>query len=122
MNTSAPATRLQGLIAAAILGALGASFSAVCAADGSSADITVKFADLNITTPSGAARLYARIEVAAHAACAYFWFKTDANEARCLRNTIANAVTKVDQPRVTAVYNAKFKTSAPAAPLLSQSR
>ena len=121
MTISTAATGLRGLIAAAIFGALAASFSAVSTADPSSASVTVKYADLDITSPSGAHKLYARIEAAADAACSYFWFKTDADEARCVQQTIANAVTKVNQPALSAVYNAKYKTSAPSA-LVSQSR
>jgi UrcA family protein len=120
MKTLTPSTALRGLVAAAILGALASSFSAVSAADPSFASINVKYSDLNIASPSGARVLYERIREAAQSACNYFWFKSDADEARCLQNTIANAVTKVNQPALTAVYNAKFKTSAPT-PLLSQS-
>jgi UrcA family protein len=121
MNTSTPSTGLRGLIATAIFGALASSFSTVSAADSSSASITVKYADLNVASPSGALVLYERIRAAAQAACSYFWFKTDADEARCLRNTIANAVSKVNQPALSAVYEAKFRTSAPST-LVSQSR
>jgi UrcA family protein len=81
----------------------------------------VKYADLNIASPSGALVLYERVRAAAQSACSYFWFKTDADEARCVHNTIANAVAKVNQPALSAVYNAKYKTSAPS-PLVSQSR
>ena len=121
MNTSSPSTGLRGLIAAAIFAALASSFSAVSAADSSSDSITVKYADLNVASPSGARVLYERIQTAAQSACNYFWFKTDADEARCVQNTIAKAVTKVDQPALTAVYNAKYKISAPST-LVSQSR
>ena len=120
MNTSASFTGPRGLIATAILGALALSFSAVSVADPSSASITVKYADLDIASPSGALVLYERIRAAAQSACNYFWFKTDADEARCLQNTIAKAVTKVNQPALSAVYDAKYKTSAPS-PLVSQS-
>jgi UrcA family protein len=120
MNTSTPSTGLRGLIATAIFGALALSFSAVSAADPSSASITVKYADLDLASPSGARVLYERIRAAAQSACNYFWFKTDADEARCLQNTIAKAVTKVNQPALTAVYNAKYKISAPST-LVSQS-
>jgi len=120
MNTSTPSTGLRGLIATAIFGALALSFSAVSAADPSSASITVKYADLDLASPSGARVLYERIRAAAQSACNYFWFKTDADEARCLQNTIAKAVTKVNQPPLTAVYNAKYKISAPST-LVSQS-
>ena len=115
MNTSYPSTGLRGLIATAILGTLTSSFSTVSAADPSSAGVTVKYADLNIASPSGALVLYQRIQAAARSACAYFWFETDADEARCLHHTIAKAVTQVNQPALSAIYNAKFRTSAPSA-------
>jgi UrcA family protein len=120
MNSSSRSTGPRGLIAAAIFGALVAGFSAVSAADPSSASINVKYADLNIASASGALVLYERIRVAAKSACNYFWFKTDADEARCVQNTIANAVTKVNQPALSDVYNAKYKISAPST-LVSQS-
>jgi UrcA family protein len=120
MNSSSRFTSRRGLIAAAIFGALASSFSVVSAADPSSASINVKYADLNVASPSGALVLYERIRAAARSACNYFWFKTDADEARCVQQTIANAVTKVNQPALSAVYNAKYKTSAPST-LVSQS-
>ena len=120
MNTSVPSTGLRGLIATAIFGALASSFSAVSAADPNSASVTVKYADLNIASPSGARVLYERIRVAAHTACSYFWFKTAAHEARCVQNTIAEAVAKVNEPALSAVYDAKYKTASPNT-LVSQS-
>lgn len=121
MNTSYASPGLRGLIATAIFGALATSISTFSAADPSSAGITVKYSDVDIAGPSGALVLYERIRLAARSACAYFWFKTDADEARCVHNTIANAVTQVNQPTLSAIYNAKFKTSAPNT-LVSQSR
>jgi len=120
MNTSTPSTSLRTLIATAIFGALASSFSAVSVADPSSASITVKYADLNIASASGALVLYERIRAAAQSACNYFWFKTDADEARCVQNTIAKAVAEVNQPALSAVYDSKYKISAPS-PLVSQS-
>ncbi len=119
MNSSSRSASLRGLIATAIFGALIAGFGAVSAADLSSASITVKSADLNIASPSGALVLYARIRAAAKSACNYFWFKTDADEARCVQNTIANAVSKVNQPALSAIYDAKNPISAPGS-LVSQ--
>ena len=121
MNTSTPSTGLRGFIATAIFAATGLCFAAIAAGDPSSASITVKYADLDIASPSGALVLYGRIRTAAQSACSYFWFKTDADEARCVHNTIANAVAKVNQPALSAVYNARHKTPAPS-PLVSQSR
>ncbi len=121
MNTATHSTSLHGLIGTAIFAALALSFSAVAAADPpSSAGITVKYSDLNIATPSGALKLYARIEAAAQNACGYFWFKTDEDEARCVHNTIAKAVNHVNQPALSAVFVEKYKTSAPSA-LVSRS-
>jgi UrcA family protein len=122
MSTSIASTGLRGLIATAILGALASSFSAVSAADpSSSVSVTVKFADLKVSNPASALVLYERIRAAAQGACSYYWFKTDADEAACVHDAIANAVAKVNQPELSAVYNAKYKT-LPSGTLVSQSR
>lgn len=127
MSTSTASMGLRGLMATALFGALASSFSAVSAADSggsvtvSSVSVTVKFADLKISNPSSALVLYERIRAAAHNACSYYWFKTDADEARCMHNAIANAVAKVNQPELSAVYNAKYKTTA-SDTRISQSR
>jgi UrcA family protein len=121
MNTSTASTGLRGLIATAIFGALASSFSAVSAADRGAVSVTVKSADLKISSTSGARVLYERIRAAAQGACAYYWFHTDADEARCVQDAIANTVTKINQPALSAVYNAKYKTSAQTT-LVSQSR
>jgi len=81
----------------------------------------VKFADLNISNPSGALVLYERIRAGAQGACSYYWFHTDADEARCVHDAIANAVAKVNRPALSAVYNAKNKTSVSTS-LVSESR
>src|SRR5262245_11421333 len=114
MKTSIRFAGPRALIATTIFGALVSSFSVVSAADPGSASVTVKFADLDIASPSDALVLYERIRAAAQSACSYFWFKTDADEARCVHGAIANAVTTVNQPALNAVYNAKFKTPAPS--------
>ena len=121
MNTSTLSVGIRGLVAAAIFGALASSLSTVSAADRSSASITVKYADLDLASPSGARVLYGRIQAAARSACAYFWFETDAAEARCVQNTIASAVTRVNRPALTAVYDAKYKIAAPSS-LVTQTR
>jgi UrcA family protein len=121
MNTSTPATGLRGLIAVAIFGAIASSFSAVSAADPQSVSITVKYADLNIASPSGARVLYERIRAAAQAGCGYFLFETDADEARCVHDAIATAVIKVNQPALSAVFDARFKVPARTT-LVSQNR
>jgi UrcA family protein len=82
---------------------------------------TVKFADLNISNPSGAHVLYRRIGAAAQVVCSYYFFATDTDKARWVRDATANAVTRINQPALSAAYNANNKTSAPGS-LVSQSR
>ena len=120
MNTMTPSSSLRGLIATAIFGALASSF-AVSAAKAGSVSLTVKFADLNISKPTGAAVLYARINAAAKNACSFYWFKSDADENRCVHDAILNTVNKINQPALFAVYKGKNKTSLPTN-LVSQSR
>jgi UrcA family protein len=81
----------------------------------------VKFADLDISNPSGAHVLYRRIRAAAQVVCSYYFFATDTDKARCVRDATADAVTKINQPALSAVYNANNKTSAPSG-LVSQTR
>ena len=49
------------------------------------------------------------------------FFATDTDKARCVRDATADAVTKINQPALSAVYSANNKTSAPSG-LVSQSR
>jgi UrcA family protein len=107
MNSSSRCAGLRGSIVTAIFGTLVVGFSAVSSPNPSSASITVKYADLNIHSPSGARALYERIRAAAKSACNYFWFKRDADEASCVEITVRDAVSKVNQPALSAVYNSK---------------
>jgi UrcA family protein len=122
MNTLTASRGVRRLIATAICGALASSVGTASAADRSEpASKIVKFAELNISKPAGAAVLYDRIRAAAQGVCSYYLFKSDAAEKGCMDDTIANAVVKVNQPALFAIYNAKHKTPLPTA-LVSQSR
>ena len=112
MNISTLTNGLRGLMFAAIVSGIASGGSLVSAADTSSISFSVKYADLNVTSPSGARVLYERIRAAAQAGCSYYLFATEEDEARCVHDAIANAVTKVNQPALTAVFDAKFKTPA----------
>jgi len=121
MNSLIASAGLRGLIATAILGALAPSFGGVWAADAStSVSVNVGFADLNMSSPTGALVLYNRIQRAADNACSYYWFKTDADQNRCVQGAIANAVAKVNHPRLFAIYNKNNKKPLPVT-LVSQS-
>lgn len=119
MSPSITSSGLRGLIATAIFGFLGLGLCVVAAADPSAESRTVKFADLDISSPSGSHVLYRRIRAAAQVVCSYYFFATDTDKARCVRDATADAVTKINQPALSAVYNANNKTSAPSG-LVSQ--
>jgi UrcA family protein len=106
--TTSPSIR--GALATAIFGALTCSLATVCtAAEANPPQITVKFADLNVSNPKGAAALYARIQRAARQVCPHL----DARDlgsagpmAACVTKAIADAVAKVGQPALFDAYNA----------------
>jgi UrcA family protein len=115
-------SRLRGLIATAIFGSLGLSVCVVAAADRSAESRTVNFADLDISTPAGAHMLYMRIRAAAQVVCSYYFFATDADKAGCVRVATADAVTRINEPALSAVYNASNRKAAPSDPVASTSR
>jgi UrcA family protein len=121
VKTSTTSTGLPGRLATAIFGFLGLGLCVVAAADPSAESRTVKFADLDMSNPSSAHVLYRRIQAAAQVVCSYHFFATDTDKARCVRDATADAVTRIDQPALSAVYRANNKTSAPSR-LVSQSR
>jgi UrcA family protein len=100
---------------------LALGFSTVPRLAPSSTGVTVKFADLDVASRTGVLVLCERIRSAAQGACSFYCFKTDADEFRCVHNAIANAVTKVNQHALSAVYDAKYKTPGASA-LVSRSR
>jgi UrcA family protein len=101
---------LTASIVATVLSAFAVPVSA--AADSDVRKVTVKFGDLNLATPEGAAALYARIRVAAREVCTQssdIWGSSDA----CVQKAIADAVTKVNRPTLFLVYNQHYKPSLP---------
>jgi UrcA family protein len=106
----------RGVLATTIFGALTCSLATVCtAAETDPAQITVKFADLNVSNPQGAAVLYARIQRAAHQVCPSFDGRDLSSKGRmdaCVHKAIADAVAKVGQPALFDAYNARHGQSA----------
>ena len=126
MNTRTTTTvsSLRRHVVSAIIGTL-ALASAVSSFADDSRDVrkvTVKFADLNVSSPQGAAVLYTRIRQAARAVCAdeFVSYPFNPGVAACVHKAIADAVTKVNQPALYAVYNEHNRTPLPST-LLSQS-
>jgi UrcA family protein len=127
MNTTTISTSLRALIATAIFGALASSFAAVSvAADSNEAPKTiVKFEDLNVSNPQGAAVLYARIRAAAEGVCGpndYPYLPFNTRTEACVHKAIADAVTAVNRPALIAVYNAKNRSPLPIVLAAGQSR
>lgn len=111
MNTNTASSHFRGLIAAAVLGTLAAGFAGVSAAADNSEvrSETVHYADLNLSTPQGAAALYRRIKWAAQDVCG--WNDDDllvmqVSAQPCVDKAIADAVTRVGRLELTAIYNA----------------
>jgi UrcA family protein len=110
MNTSKQAhhayTWLVTLAIAA--GSFGASQACVARDSNDVRSEKVSYADLNLSTPAGAAALYGRIEGAARHVCGpdnilgrHFEWKG------CCKSAIAAAVAKVNSPTLTAILESK---------------
>ena len=118
MNTSAKVSRI---LAATIFAALTCSIATVSFASDSSdpLQVKVKYGDLNVSSTAGATTLYTRIRIAAEAVCHPFQPSNIADLAArsvfaaCVHKAMSNAVSDVDQPTLSAIYNAKTGTSKP---------
>jgi len=126
MNRINSLNLIRRLMTSTIAGALAFGFAAASpAADSPEVrSLTVKYADLNVSSPEGAAALYGRIRAAARSVCATsddraLWSRSSVDA--CVHKAIADAVMKVDKPALFVVYNEHNKTPLPAT-LLSQTR
>jgi UrcA family protein len=120
MSTIHASPRFRGLIATAIACAIASSFATVCAAADSNdfPSVVVKFGDLNVSNSRGAAALYGRIKAAARDVCKAYdvssgRFQRASTSDPCVRKAIEEAVTKVGQPALFAIYNAKHPQPLP---------
>lgn len=122
MNAAIHSSTLRDLVSTAIFGCALALISSVSAAGSNNrpVSLTVSFSDLDISSPAGAVELYHRIDRAAVAACSYYWFTSDKDEARCIHDAIANAVIDVNEPALIDVYKSKNAQPLPALRLLSR--
>jgi UrcA family protein len=114
MNTSLTFRRL---FAAAAIGAFATSFTvAAHAAQSTDApQVIVKYADLAVSTPQGAAALYQRIFAAALTVCRPLDDSSLSGKQwkdACIHKAVADAVARVDQPALSAVYRAKNPEAA----------
>jgi len=118
MNTMTTASRARIVTATALFGAFIFNFATLpAAADGLSLPtVTVKFGDVDVFHPQGAAVLYARIQAAAMNVCGSFdglGRGAALHRDGCVNRAIVGAVTQVDSPALTAVYNAHERKELP---------
>ncbi|HEY6455740.1 MAG TPA: UrcA family protein [Steroidobacteraceae bacterium] len=120
-------TGVRGLVATAIISAVATIFAPISgAADSSGAlQTTVRFSDLNVSTPEGAAVLYRRIRKASYQVCSpldHGDSKFDGRLDVCVNKAIADAVTKANQLALSAVYNSRHLAPPPTILLSQQGR
>jgi UrcA family protein len=86
---------LSTLLFTAVPGAAGAADAATI-----QKSVTVRVADIDLSTPAGAATFYRRVRDAAYRVCDAGW----SVDRECVKNAVAAAVSRVDQPLVTALH------------------
>lgn len=125
MNIFAKTKGFRSLLAAAACTATATGFAALQATAADGGDIpkvTVKFGDLDLSHPDGATALYRRIRTAAEQVCWLYdgWdlgprFRMHS----CMQRAIAEAVRRVDNPQLYAVYRAHSRTPLPPVPTVT---
>ncbi len=129
MKTLNASTNLPRLVMATILAPLAFGCASVCIAadNGDVPHAVVKFGELNLSSPEGAAALYRRIYAAAYDVCAPF--DTDMRDLpdstghdKCVHIAVRNAVAKVNQPTLSAIYNARNRDALPITVAAAQNR
>jgi UrcA family protein len=82
--------------------------------DASRRHVTVRFADLSLSTPAGVAALYQRLRGAAQDVCREEGTKDLESTVRvkaCVTAAVSEAVTEINNPALTAYYRARFAGS-----------
>jgi len=115
MNTS---TQLPRILAVTIFAALTCGIATASFASDRAVALqaTVKYGDLNVSSPSGAATLFSRIRAAAENVCRPFNNRDFASQkllAACVHKAMGDAVNEVNQPALFTIYNAKTGPSKP---------
>ena len=116
-----PSRYLRTLTAGAIFGTL-TSMSGVSMADDAMTppQVAVRFADLDLSQSAGVVQLYGRLKEAAEAVCdAYFDgsgggpLPLQRRYKACWQAALAEAVSKVNEPALSAVFASRQGMSAP---------
>jgi UrcA family protein len=112
MKTLIASTNAPRLISTALFAALalGSGAMSIAAAEDDVPQAIVKFGDLQLSNPQGAATLYRRISSAAATVCRAQDDGSLGARIRmhsCVHKAIADAVSKVDRAELFAVYDSK---------------
>jgi UrcA family protein len=78
--------------------------------------VHVSFAELDLNTEAGVAILYQRLQGAARTVCGSVDARQLAQQARwtaCYKKALADAVTQVDRPQLTALHRTRRHSSTP---------
>jgi UrcA family protein len=127
MNTS---TQISRILAVTVFAALTSGIATVSFASDSpdALQVKVKYADLNVSTTSGATSLYNRIKGAADSVCNPFRPSNPGDLAArkaftdCMHKAMSNAINEVNEPALFTVANAKAGTSKPVLLASGQAR
>jgi UrcA family protein len=125
MNRMTTISHFRAVIATALVGTMASSVTVLPAvADSFEApQITVKYGDLNLTNPQGAATLYSRIHAAAKNVCWQFegpGIQATMQRNACVDKAILGAVTTVNNSALSAVYSEKTGKEMPTRVALLQ--
>lgn len=116
MKTVSTTARVSAGITATIFGSLALCGSSVsAAADGPMLEAVVTYSDLDLSNPQNARELYSRITAAANKVClsnpvdgrslaVHAWLR------ECAHHAVADAVIRIDQPALFAIYNSKNRS------------
>lgn len=113
MKTVSTSVRVSAGVTAAIFGALALCGSSVSgAADGTMPQAVVTYSDLDLSNPQDARELYSRIAAAAKKVCLSYpvdgrSLAVHARLRECTHHAVADAVIKIDEPALLAIYNSK---------------
>lgn len=130
MKTLITAIKLPHIITTAAFAALALSCAAatIAAEPSDVPQVVVKFGDLNLSNPLGAAVLYNRIAAAAQQVCRGFGdtgsrdLGSRARLHACVHTAIGDAVGKVGQAELFTIYNAKNREHLPILVAIAQNR
>lgn len=114
IKTSTRGTCMKALLLSLL--AMGIAGACYAADDIDALQATVKYGDLNPSTPEGAAALYSRIHAAAQSVCRPFEGREPEAQGRfeaCVHQAITAAVAKIDRPSLVAFYQLRNKSPAP---------